>query len=386
MSSRFADLGPYGLVHPEAIATPALLIYENILDANIEAMKKVLGISDRWRPHVKTSKLLYTMQRLVERGVTNMKCTTTLELSTACRAGAKDVVVAYPVSASAARRVEEIAAEFPSVAISGLVEQDSQLDLWHGKRIGLFIDINSGMNRTGIEIARSGEILSLVRSILARGLRFRGIHYYEGHQNHPDVEQRTQAAHAGYDVLIKLLNNLDSSGIFVEELITSGTPAFPCALSYAPFSESRFLHRVSPGTVVYNDVTSVGQLPPEYGLRPAAIVLSAVVSRPMAGRITCDAGHKTVSADAGIPSCAVIGHPGMQPLKPSEEHLPIDLAEGTTAPQIGDLLYLVPRHVCPTVNNFDHALIVRNGEIAAIERVTARGREVPLSETAVSAS
>lgn len=386
MSSPFADLSPYRLAHPEAISTPALLIYENILDANIEAMKKVVGNPDRWHPHVKTSKLLYTMQRLVEHGISNMKCTTTLELSTACQAGAKDVFVAYPVSASAAKRVEELAAEFPSVAISVLIEHESQLDLWHGTRIGLFIDINPGMDRTGIEIARTDEILSLARSILSRGLRFRGIHYYEGHQNQPDLQERTQAAHAGYGVLIKLLNTLDSSGIFVEELITSGTPVFPCALSYAPFTQARFLHRVSPGTVAYNDVTSISQLPPIYGLRPAAIVLSTVVSHPMPGRITCDAGHKTVSADAGIPNCVVMGYPGMQPLKPSEEHLPIDAAEGTTAPRIGDLLYLVPRHVCPTVNNFDHALIIRDGCVAAVERVTARGREIPLTESAMGAS
>lgn len=386
MSPPSADLSPYCLAHPEAIATPALLIYENILDDNIEAMKKVVGRPDRWRPHVKTSKLLYTMQRLVHHGVTNLKCTTTLELSTACRAGAKDVVVAYPVSASAAKRMEEIAVQFPSVAISALVEHHSQLGLWHGERIGLFIDINPGMNRTGIEIARTDEIVSLARSIVARGLRFRGIHYYEGHQNQPDLQERMHATHAGYDVLMKLLKTLDSAGIFVEELITSGTPAFPCALSYAPFHQAHFLHRVSPGTVAYGDVTSVSQLPAAYGLRPAAVVLSMVVSRPIAGRITCDAGHKTVSADAGIPNCAVIGHPEMQPLKPSEEHLPIDLAEGATAPQIGDLLYLVPRHVCPTVNNFDHALIIRDGEVAAVERVTARGHEIPLSESVASAS
>jgi D-serine deaminase-like pyridoxal phosphate-dependent protein len=385
MSSPFADLSPYRLAHPEAVATPALLIYENIFDANIEAMKKVVGSADRWRPHVKTSKLLYTMQRLVDHGVRNMKCTTTLELVTACQAGAKDVVVAYPVSASAANRVEEIAAKFPSVAISALVEHDSQLDLWRGKGVGLFIDINPGMDRTGIEIARTGEILSLARSVLSRGIRFRGIHYYEGHQNEPDLQQRTEAAHHGYDVLMKLLNTMESSGIVVEELITSGTPALPCALSYVPFQQARFLHRVSPGTVAYNDVTSVSQLPPSYGLRTAAIVLSTVVSRPTATRITCDAGHKTVSADAGIPNCAVIGHPDMQPLKPSEEHLPIDLAEGSTM-QIGELLYLVPRHVCPTVNNFDHALIISNGEVASVERVTARGREVPLRGSAETAS
>ncbi len=378
MSSPFADLSHYWLAHPDAIFTPALAIYEDILDRNIEAMKKVAGKPDRWRPHVKTSKLLYTMRRLVDHGVRNMKCSTTLELSTACQAGAEDIVVAYPVSPRAAKRVEEIAAEFPSVAISAILEHKSQLDLWRGKRIGLFIDINPGMNRTGIELTRTDEILELARSILSRGIRFRGLHYYEGHQNQPDIEERTRAAHAGYDSLIALVEILESSGVPIEEVITSGTPALPCALSYAPFNEARFLHRVSPGTVVYGDVTSAGQLPASYGLQAAAIVLSTVVSRPTAGRITCDAGHKTVSADAGVPNCAVMGHPGMEPLKPSEEHLPIAFAEGTPVPNIGDLLYLMPRHICPTVNNFDEALIIRNGQVAGIERVTARGRETPL--------
>jgi D-serine deaminase-like pyridoxal phosphate-dependent protein len=74
----------------------------------------------------------------------------------------------------------------------------------------------------------------------------------------------------------------------------------------------------------------------------------------------------------------VIGGPGLIPSKPSEEHLPIEALEGTLTPPLGDLLYLVPRHICPTVNNFDHALIVINGKIVGIEPVSARGREIPM--------
>jgi D-serine deaminase-like pyridoxal phosphate-dependent protein len=103
-----------------------------------------------------------------------------------------------------------------------------------------------------------------------------------------------------------------------------------------------------------------------------------VVSHPTAHRITCDAGHKAVSADAGVPTCSVLGHPEHQPHKPSEEHLPIDLPVDCPAPPVGEYLYLVPRHVCPTVNNFDYALLVVDGKITGTERVTARGREAPL--------
>jgi D-serine deaminase-like pyridoxal phosphate-dependent protein len=69
-------------------------------------------------------------------------------------------------------------------------------------------------------------------------------------------------------------------------------------------------------------------------------------------------------------------------LKPSEEHLPLEVAAGTIMPAIGEKLYLIPRHVCPTVNNFDQALIVDDGQIISVELVDARGHEHPLSLSA----
>jgi D-serine deaminase-like pyridoxal phosphate-dependent protein len=157
-------------------------------------------------------------------------------------------------------------------------------------------------------------------------------------------------------------------------VITSGTPAMPHALNFAPFGAAEFVHRVSPGTIVYNDRNSLKELP-DYGFQPAALVLSTVVSRPRENRVTCDAGHKAVSADAGVPTCDVLGRPGLIGLKPSEEHLSIEVRSGET-PARGQLLYLLPAHVCPTVNNFDKAVLVRGGKVEQVVPVTARGREV----------
>ena len=123
-------------------------------------------------------------------------------------------------------------------------------------------------------------------------------------------------------------------------------------------------------------MTSLEQLP-GLGYAPAALVLSSVVSHPTATTITCDGGHKSVSADAGVPTCAVLGYEGFTPLKPSEEHLPIDCGSASACPAIGSKLYLLPRHVCPTVNNFDEALIIEEGRVSSVERVSARGHERP---------
>jgi D-serine deaminase-like pyridoxal phosphate-dependent protein len=130
--------------------------------------------------------------------------------------------------------------------------------------------------------------------------------------------------------------------------------------------------------VVYCDASSLAQLPAEFGYRPAVLVLTRVVSHPRVGIVTCDGGHKSVSADSGVPTCVVMGHPELTPLSPSEEHLPLQVLEGASSPAVGEALYLLPRHVCTTVNNFNDALLVRKGKIESVEKVTARGREMPL--------
>lgn len=373
------NLTDYRIARIDEVRTPALAVYPEIVDSNIAVTLRLLGgDANRWRPHVKTAKLAFIMHRLVAHGIANFKCSTSLELSTVCEAGAEDVVVAYPMVGANARRVREVSGQFPQVLVSALVECREHIEPWRGSRVGLFIDVNPGMNRTGIEEERVNDIIQLARAIRDAGQIFRGLHYYDGHLSSIPLPECERVAHRGYDRLLEVITAFERAQIAIAEIITAGTPAFPCTLSYSAFSRGPFIHRASPGTIVYNDCSSLAQLPPEYGYRPAVVVVSTVVSRPSRGRFTCDAGHKTVSADAGVPNCVVIGRPDFSPSKPSEEHLSIDVLEESSMPMIGDALYLVPRHICPTVNNFDHALLVIGGRIIGVEGVTARGRETPL--------
>jgi D-serine deaminase-like pyridoxal phosphate-dependent protein len=288
------------------------------------------------------------------------------------------VLLAYPVAGANARRAAEIALAFPHVTVSVLVDSLLQIDPWAGSRIDVFLDIDPGMGRTGLPQDDGEQIVRVAQSLKERGIRFRGLHYYDGHLRDSDLETRTRKAHAGYDRLLEIVGLLESKGIDVGEVIAGGTPVLPCVLSYPGFKSTPFIQRASPGTVVYFDSDTLAVLPSSMDYRPAALVLTRVVSTSVPGRSACDAGHKAVSVDSGVPNCVVLGWDGLLPLKPSEEHLPVSVAPGAVAPALGEILYLFPRHICPTVNNFSEALIVQDGEIVGVEPVSARGREGPL--------
>jgi D-serine deaminase-like pyridoxal phosphate-dependent protein len=367
-------LDNYLVADTAGLLTPALLIYAEAVDANITATIRAAGGADRWRPHVKTAKLAWVMRRLLDHGLRQFKCATTRELALLCELGAPDVLLAFPVVGANARRVSELALAHPATSVSALVESPAQLAQWRGAQLSVFIDVNPGMDRTGLT-ADPGTVLALAHATREMGLELAGLHWYDGQLGGVPADERERVAHAGYDQLLQIVGSLEAAGVPVAEVITSGTPAAPHAISYPGFVGGSFTHRISPGTPVYGDLTSLAQLPAEWGYRPAALVLAAVVSRPRPGRVTCDAGHKSVGADAGVPTCAVLGHPGWQPAKPSEEHLPIDLPPGAEGPEIGAQLYLLPRHICPTINNFDAAAIVLGGRAVRLESVTARGHE-----------
>ncbi len=94
----------YQIEDVDNLLTPALLIYPKIVDANIEATLKMAGGDpNRWRPHIKTAKMTAVLQRYRAHRVRNFKCSTTLELSVACAAGATDVLLAFSVMGANAR-------------------------------------------------------------------------------------------------------------------------------------------------------------------------------------------------------------------------------------------------------------------------------------------
>lgn len=357
--------------------SPVLLVWLDAVRHNIRVVLRSLGGDpDRWRPHLKTTKLPIVWNELMAAGLRSFKCATTREAATFIElvrnqdTAELDLLVAYPHRGANLARINQLAQSAGGVRLAALCEDVAHLDEF-SPSLGVFIDLNSGMNRTGIPLDDRDAIEAVARHA---GRRFRGLHFYDGHIRSADPTERRQSVYAGLARLAEIIEWLQSRGLAVAEAVTSGTPGFLDAAASGALGGAG-KHSVSPGTVVFHDECT-RELLPGLDLQPAAMVLTRIISHPAPDIVTCDAGSKSLAAEAGDPCCRVVDHPELTALKPSEEHLPLRLLESATPPARGDTLLLVPRHVCPTVNMADEAIIIEDGGGRSIERITARGHEI----------
>jgi D-serine deaminase-like pyridoxal phosphate-dependent protein len=358
------------------LLSPTLVIWLDKVRANVARVIDALGGDpDRWRPHVKTTKIPEVWHELIEAGVRHFKCATTREaqhlLRTLDREDVNgDVLLSHPLVGPNLAQLAALAERYPRTRVSVLVE-DPDLVLEIPSQVSIFIDVNPGMDRTGVPIADGHRHHQIAA---AAGGRLRGVHYYDGHHLGEGAARRA-AIHAGYDSLGTLIEDLRGDGHQVNEVITAGTPAFLSATQHWPLQRLEGCrHRVSPGTVVFHDARSE-QLNPEFELQPAALVFTRVISHPTTDRVTCDAGSKSLAAEAGDPVAVVLGHPELQADTPSEEHLPLRVSGGSR-PVLGEDLLLIPRHVCPTVNLAEQAVLMDGEEFVGVVQVVARAHDV----------
>jgi D-serine deaminase-like pyridoxal phosphate-dependent protein len=360
------------------LLSPSLVIFLDHVRANLRTVIAQLdGDPGRWRPHIKTLKIPEIFRELLQAGVRHFKCATTrearklAELIAAEGTTGCEILLAHPIQGPGVQQLAVIADEHSSIRMAVLVECPLAARAMP-QVLGQFVDLNLGMDRTGIPLAAHESILEVAA---AAGERLVGLHAYDGHRYEPDMGQREELLKDSYSKLAGVVQAVRTAGYPVHEVITAGTPAFlPASRASALRDLPDLVHRVSPGTVVFHDVRS-SQQNPGLDLLPAAVLFTRVVSHPTPGRITCDAGSKSLAAEAGDPCAVVIGHPQLLALRPSEEHLPLAYETGEPLPR-GTELLLVPRHVCPTVNLAEQALIIESGQAPRIVDVSARAHDL----------
>jgi D-serine deaminase-like pyridoxal phosphate-dependent protein len=365
------------LIHDTSrIFTPALLFYKDIIRRNIQEAIAIAGSPARLRPHVKTHKTREITEMELEAGITKHKCATIAEaeMLAGCR-GVTDVFLAYNlVGPNCGRMARLVRAFYPTCRFC--VQADhaaaaralSEAMAEAGTKIDVLIDLDVGQHRTGIAPgAEAVELYELIDEL--PGLRPGGLHVYDGHNHQESLAEREAAVRQQLEPVFALRSTLEKKGLTVPRMVMGGTPTFPV---YAKMDHPGW--ECAPGTCFLHDHGYGSRFRDLSGFKPAALLLTRVISRPTANRMTLDLGYKAVASDPPAGKrCVLLNVPDYEPVLQNEEHFVIETpAAGQFQP--GDEVYAVPTHICPTSAMHRQALVVEDGEITESWEIVARDR------------
>lgn len=326
------------------------------------------------RPHIKTHKSPRVAAEQIKRGAVGVTCATPFEaevMSGVCA----DILVAYPpVGAPRAKRLAALPESAKlTVALDSLraIEDIAAAARAQDRPIGVYIELDLGMHRVGTP--HVDEAIALARAVCARPpLEFTGIAFYPGHVREP-VDRQASKLEDLSAALQSAIDSFDRAGMRPGVVSGGSTPTMWHTHEIRGVTEFR------PGTYVYNDRTTA-----EIGACAwddcALTVLATVVSTAVPNQAVVDAGTKALGrepmrgSDTAEGFGALLDHPDVVVKSMSEEHGILDLSKSNWRPSVGDVVRIVPNHVCIVVHLNDIIAGIRGDVVETTWPVAARGR------------
>ncbi len=346
--------------------TPAVVVDLDRVERNIarvQAICDAAGVANR--PHIKTHKVPKLAHLQVAAGARGITCQKLGEAEIFADAGIGDIVVSYNLIGEArAARLASLVRRAPDVKVCAdnpvTLETYASAAASAGCDIGVMVECDTGRKRAGVETAR--EAVQLAEAIKATpGLTFKGFLFYPTEDSWPTTQRFFDEARAGVAAL----------GLTAEVVSTGGSPNLANVGKLTGATEHR------AGTYIFNDRMQIAA-----GVASlddcALTVLSTVVSRAGAERGILDAGSKTLTSDSGGQDGfgLLLEHPEARIKGFAEEHGFLDLSKCNARPKVGDIVRVVPNHVCVVVNMVDQLIAVRGNEVIEVLPVAARGKLV----------
>lgn len=358
----------YFIENIEQIDSPALVIFPDRIESNItEMIKAVGGDVNRLRPHVKTHKMKEVVQLQLDQGIWKYKCATIAEAEMLGELEVQDVLIAYQPVGPKIQRVRELCRKFPQTRFSVLVDNQhaasrvAEVFSNDGESLAVYLDIDVGMHRTGIAPHQATDLFSFCKQ--TKGIQPVGLHAYDGHVHQNAVKERKTSV-ANVFVQVDQLTNKINQDI---EVVVSGSPSFP-------YHAQRNIYTCSPGTSLLWD-WRYSNMCEDQSFKHAAIVIARVISTPGDKNVCVDLGHKSIASEMPFPRVHFLNLSGAKQIKHSEEHLVLELKDNSDV-NVGDVLYGVPMHICPTVALHENAHVVKDQQAVEAWNVIARKRKI----------
>jgi len=358
-------------MYKDDVDTPALLVDVNVLHRNIEEM---VAFSKRFdkklRPHVKTHKVPEIAWMQLKAGSSGICVQKLGEAEVMAEAGIKDIFVSNEVVGRQKMiRLTRLAEKIKLMVAADSLENVLELAKncrEAGVEVGVYIDVDCGMHRTGVIPEVAWEIAKKVTEL--EGIYLAGVMGYEGHAGTPiNREERIRLIDEAMKATLKSVQVMKSKGIEPPEVSVGSSATVRVSAQYDGVTE------LQPGMYVFNDWYLVER--EAATLETCALhVLTTVMSKTAPDRCVVDAGSKTFHLDMGrYPIC--VGVEGVEMYKFSEEHGWVRLlGEAQTGVRLGDRLEFIPYHICTCVNQFDKIYALDGDRVVNIWEIKARGR------------
>ena len=348
----------------EELVTPALVLDIDAAQRNIDHMAgalKQLGEATI-RPHYKTHKSPDLARRQLQAGAGGLSMATVWEAAVLAAAGMDDLFVVNTVAHPAKlRTLAELARDhriLVAVDEAANAAAQSAAAVAAGSTLGIMIEVDTGMNRCGVDTAR--ECLALARQVMdLPGLRFEGITGYEGHCSlTPDSELRHERQREAMKFFTGVADLLEADGIGCKIRSAGGIATWKWTAACPGLTE------IQAGTYVVMD-NFHGRMVP--GFEHSLTIQATVISR-QSGQVIVDAGNKSVADPADV---TIVGQ-DLAVARFDEEH-GIFAAPGGSPLRVGDSVALVPGYSPSTVNWYDAYHVVHDDVVADIWPIIPRG-------------
>lgn len=361
----------YKLLNIDAIDTPALIMYKKNIIANISLVISMVASPNNLRPHIKTNKTPEVCKIMMQQGITKFKCATIAEAEMLAMIKAPDVLLALQPTGPKIIRLLNLVNTYPDTKFSCITDElnaannISKLFIANKKVLPVFIDLNVGMNRTGIRPEHAMQLFNIAKNF--EGIKIIGLHAYDGHIRSTDTDiakKQCDKAFANVNALAKEIQLHIAQKLII---VLGGTPTFP-------YHAQRKNVECSPGTFIFWD-WGYKNLMPTMPFVFGALVITRIISIPDSETICTDLGHKSIASENPMPRVYFLNVPGAQHIAHSEEHLILRVPDASVF-TIGDVLYGVPIHICPTVALYEKAFVADKKNAVCTWRITARDRSI----------
>lgn len=363
----------YYIEDSQQIITPALLIFLEMVETNLEQMVRIASDPARLRPHVKTHKTIEIIRMQSKKGIKKFKAATFAECEILAQAGARNILLAYHLVGHNIERAVQFLQRFPEITFLAIADHPKPVESLNkamvkaGQVIEVLLDVDTGQHRTGLPTGKQAQML-YEQIGQSQGLKPGGLHIYDGQLRQHSLEDRATAVHENFKAVTTLYDELTNAGWPVPRLVCGGTASFPV---YAKMQDKAI--ELSPGTCIFHDAgyeTSFPDLP----FKPAAVILTRVISLPGDHLVTLDLGYKAVASDQPMEKRVIFPTvPDAKLTLQNEEHLVIKTAQARRF-QPGDELVAIPWHICPTTALNKELVVISQGRVKKHWAVAARDR------------